>query len=207
MRTIIIFVVAVFLFALGSARPAPAVPEASALQTEEAQIGSDADIPSREVLPSPLLPWLEANQGLLSLLALCAALAVAVYENGRANKADRRSDERVLRREVAAFVGLLNIAVGMGDIAKQLVAEGVDVPEVCARVTKMKSRLRNAFAASGGPRAHTPLMAVYIQQVVDTFDEASFAKSDETALMGSVLQFTEHCSGHIESFAGLLKHE
>lgn len=46
-----------------------------------------------------LVPWAEANQGLLSLLALAAALAVALFENGRALRADDNN-----RREYVDFI-------------------------------------------------------------------------------------------------------
>lgn len=67
--------------------------------------------------PPPLLPWVEANQGLIAIVTLAAALAVALFEQWRSHRAeiDRHGD---FRRAIVDLAD--NLLIQIDDIIARL---------------------------------------------------------------------------------------
>ena len=107
-----------------------------------------------------LVPWAEANQGLLSVLALASALAIALFENGRALRAD--DDDR---REYVDFI--LSVVDGLdaftaSEEVNQLVGKDDDLEQVWS---KGSLPLRFTIDSARHAVVRDPVLAVQINRL------------------------------------------
>lgn len=113
-------------------------------------------MPAQATTYVPLAPWLEANQGLLSTLALVAALTVAVIEFLRAERAERRA----AGREIDATLRVLSDCVAqIAPFTKPQDVTGMYVTLVIEIVKRTRRLLESV-----GSRTSVALLAVSIQE-------------------------------------------
>lgn len=126
-------------------------------------------------------PWAEANQGLLSILALIATLALAFREWKRADDAERRErlrSEREARERIQEFFAAADAIVAE---FRRLIQQGrdelalrpgqySDVPGVWLHASRGGSEALRLLAASAGMRPAAVMAAVNMARAMAGID-------------------------------------
>lgn len=135
-----------------------------------------------------MFPWIEANQGLLSVAALALALAVAVWEWRRASAAERREREQAARDAKERVADFFRAADEIVAEFRQYVVEGRmeldargpaygDLPTVLVQGARGASEALRLLAHTGAVRPAAVIPVVNMARAMAGVETKEFGSS------------------------------